>query len=163
MTEDGSWLSVADAARTLGVSVDTVRRMLKRGQLQGRSEPTARGYRWLVSLDGAASAAQGSAAPAASAAHPSAGPDTALLAELRDEIAAMAAREERMAGQLAEAARALEREQVASAELRILLQRALERQPMLELQAPADTVAAHTEAPPEPKPRRRWWHALVWG
>jgi hypothetical protein len=55
MTETltGEWLSLADAAKRLGLAVDTVRRRVKRGELQGRKLPTQTGYRWEVYLDGA--------------------------------------------------------------------------------------------------------------
>jgi hypothetical protein len=39
---DGEWLLMADAALALGVSVDTVKRRLKRGRLEGRKDPAGR-------------------------------------------------------------------------------------------------------------------------
>jgi len=42
----------AEAARRLGVSVDTVERRLKRGELQGQQEQRAKGWRWLIEVPG---------------------------------------------------------------------------------------------------------------
>ena len=41
---------MAEAAQLLGLSIDTVRRRLHRGELQGRQEPTAQGFRWWVEV-----------------------------------------------------------------------------------------------------------------
>ena len=43
-------VSMAEAAQLLGLSVDTVRRRLHRGELQGRQEPTAQGFRWWIEV-----------------------------------------------------------------------------------------------------------------
>jgi hypothetical protein len=43
-------VSMAEAAQLLGLSIDTVRRRLHRGELQGRQEPTAQGFRWWVKV-----------------------------------------------------------------------------------------------------------------
>ena len=43
-------LTIADAAERLGVSPITVRRRLKKGELQGEQEPTPQGYEWRVLL-----------------------------------------------------------------------------------------------------------------
>jgi hypothetical protein len=43
-------VSMAEAAQLLGLSIDTVRRRLHRGELQGRQEPTAQGFRWWVAV-----------------------------------------------------------------------------------------------------------------
>jgi len=40
----------AEAARRLGVSVDTVERRLKRGELQGKQEQRGKGWRWLIEV-----------------------------------------------------------------------------------------------------------------
>ncbi len=41
---------MADAARLLGVSLDTVKRRVKRGELVAVQEKTSRGFRWVVVL-----------------------------------------------------------------------------------------------------------------
>src|SRR5262252_587846 len=51
-SSSSTWLTIAEAAAALGVSVDTVRRRLKRGELQAQQMPTERGPVWRVALDG---------------------------------------------------------------------------------------------------------------
>lgn len=51
-SDEGHWVSIADAASELGVSVDTVRRRIKRQELLAKREQRAQGFRWLVRLDG---------------------------------------------------------------------------------------------------------------
>ncbi len=57
--DNGSWLSLVEAARTFGVSEKTVRRRVKAGQLHGRQVPSPRGPAWQVwvptTVDGAGS------------------------------------------------------------------------------------------------------------
>lgn len=48
--QDGAWVTLAEAAPILGVSVDTVRRRLKRGELQARLVHTQHGPTWEVCL-----------------------------------------------------------------------------------------------------------------
>lgn len=43
-------LSMKQAAERLGVSVDTIRRRLKKGELVGEKEPTPQGYEWRIIL-----------------------------------------------------------------------------------------------------------------
>ena len=59
-----AWLPKEEAARRLGVSIDTVERKLKRGELSGQKEPRSRGWRWLVEVPEDVTGAEGSAAPA---------------------------------------------------------------------------------------------------
>ncbi len=46
----GEWLTLADASARLGISVDTLRRRIKRGEVEHRLEPTAHGPAYRVSL-----------------------------------------------------------------------------------------------------------------
>lgn len=46
-----TWVTLKEAAALLKVSVNTVKRRMQRGELEGRQEPTSRGFRWLVRLD----------------------------------------------------------------------------------------------------------------
>ncbi len=48
MTE---WVSIPAAADRFGVSVDTIRRRLKRGELVSRKEPRAQGYVWQIEVE----------------------------------------------------------------------------------------------------------------
>jgi hypothetical protein len=50
MQEERSWAPIADVAAAYGVSVDTIRRKMKRGELDGRREQTPQGFRWLAPL-----------------------------------------------------------------------------------------------------------------
>ena len=45
-------LTLAAAAKSLGVSVDTVKRRMRRGELTGRQIPRPQGYTWMVTLAG---------------------------------------------------------------------------------------------------------------
>ena len=44
---------VAEAARRYGVSVDTVKRRLRNGELQGHKQPGRGGFSWLIEMNGA--------------------------------------------------------------------------------------------------------------
>lgn len=48
--EDGRWGTVSEAAQAFDVSVDTIRRRMKRGELDTRREQTPQGFRWLIRL-----------------------------------------------------------------------------------------------------------------
>jgi len=62
-------VSMPEAAHHLGISVDTVRRRLHRGELHGHQEPTAQGFRWLIDI------------PDATSTDPSSTPATATLGQ----------------------------------------------------------------------------------
>jgi len=44
-------VSVGEAARRLGVSTDTIRRRIGKGELTAHQEPTPQGFRWEVQLE----------------------------------------------------------------------------------------------------------------
>jgi chromosome segregation ATPase len=44
-------VTLVEAAHQLGVSVDTVRRRLQKGELKGQQQPRPSGHIWLVELD----------------------------------------------------------------------------------------------------------------
>jgi len=44
-------VSVGEAARRLGVSTDTVRRRIGKGELTAHQEPTPQGFRWEIELE----------------------------------------------------------------------------------------------------------------
>ncbi len=44
-------VSIPEAATRLGVSEDTIRRRLRKGELDGHQEKTAQGFRWKVDLN----------------------------------------------------------------------------------------------------------------
>ncbi len=86
--EEGTWVALRDAAAILGVSTDTVKRRMQRGELERRRETIPQGFRWLVRVDPVISEAIGSSesgeTPAQGVAVPSTSPDvvSALLHEL---------------------------------------------------------------------------------
>jgi len=43
-------VSVGEAARRLGVSTDTIRRRISKGELTAHQEPTPQGFRWEIEL-----------------------------------------------------------------------------------------------------------------
>ncbi len=43
-------VTMGEASQHMGVSVDTIRRRLRRGELCGRHQPTPQGFIWLVEL-----------------------------------------------------------------------------------------------------------------
>lgn len=49
-TVENEYVPLAEAAERLGVSVDTIRRRIRKGGLDGRKEATAAGFKWLVRL-----------------------------------------------------------------------------------------------------------------
>jgi len=44
-------VSVGEAARRLGVSTDTIRRRISKGEVVAHQKPTPQGYRWEVELE----------------------------------------------------------------------------------------------------------------
>ena len=46
---DGEWITLAEASERSGISVDALRRQVKRGRLSSRQEQTRYGPTWLVS------------------------------------------------------------------------------------------------------------------
>ena len=44
------WVTMAEASQRLGVSVDTVRRRLHKGELQGEQQKTPQGFIWLIEV-----------------------------------------------------------------------------------------------------------------
>jgi len=43
-------VGLPEAAQRLGVSVDTIKRRLRRGELKGQQEPRPQGYTWLIEI-----------------------------------------------------------------------------------------------------------------
>jgi hypothetical protein len=51
MDDPDGWLTLAEGARRLGVSLDTLRRRVKRDQVEARKVPTRNGPAWRVRVD----------------------------------------------------------------------------------------------------------------
>jgi hypothetical protein len=58
--EKDTWVALKDAAAILGVSTDTVKRRMQRGELEQRRETIPQGFRWLVRVDPVIAEASGS-------------------------------------------------------------------------------------------------------
>lgn len=113
------WVSIKAAGERYGVSVDTIRRRLKRGELAGRKEATAQGFAWVVEVPAILEAPP---ADQDTAAHEGGEPHE--LVRLRERVAGL----ERLAAELAEDRNAwreqAQRDSDAARELRILVQHA---------------------------------------
>lgn len=49
MTDEGKqWGTLAEVAQASGVSIDTIRRRMKRGELEARRQQTPQGFKWLA-------------------------------------------------------------------------------------------------------------------
>lgn len=114
-------LSIRDAAERLGVSPDTIRRRMKKGELVGEKEPTPQGYEWRIILPTEESEPQQDEAPEPPQ---SVAIEMELLRERIDEL-----KEERDAWK-----EQAQRSGEAERELRILLRQAQ------ELALPAETT-----------------------
>jgi hypothetical protein len=97
----GEWLPLAEAAQRLGCSVDTMRRRLKRGELQGRQVPMQGGHRWEVFVPlAAAEPTQPRQSPPIAGTEAPRQPRQDLQA-LVDLVRDLTARNEQLAGQAA--------------------------------------------------------------
>ena len=45
-----TWAPLAEVAAAYGVSIDTIRRRMKRGELEARRQQTPQGFKWLALL-----------------------------------------------------------------------------------------------------------------
>ena len=178
--EDG-WVTLAEAATLLGLSVDTVRRRVKRGELEAQMVPTERGAAYRVRLPSAPGPAPsvGSPEPTVGSVprQDANGAEAAELAALvRDLQADLLRRTEAAAvWQTRADLLAMQLEQ-ARAELRALQapQDAPESPvaPHLGAEAPEPTTEpsappaeppplAPDPLPPKPDGRQPWWQRLV--
>lgn len=158
--QDGSpgdgWLTLTETATALGLSVDTVRRRVKRGELEARMVPTPHGAAWRVRPPSAPTLgatvvptvdATLGAAPMQATGGPAMGELVGLVSRLHDENRA-----------LAEAAAAWQ------ARAQILALQLEDTRAQLALSAPTDAPESHTapnltaqgpeppREPPEPDP-----------
>jgi len=105
---------IAEAARRLGVSADTVRRRLKRGELEGEQHPTAQGFVWLVAMPAGSGSPDAALvqAPDGQAATPAEGTTVADLWRALEEEgkATIAAKDETIGRLAAEVAHLRDRE-----------------------------------------------------
>lgn len=164
---EGHWVSIADAASELGISVDTVRRRMKRQELLAKREQRAQGFRWLVRLDGDPPAVGTVAAPEPQASSTSGDAQplqTAILSErdelvreLRDQLA----RREREAAEL----RAIIARQASALEHAARLQALTATAPPASASvSPQGAGGQHTGEPSVPATTAHpWWRRLFGG
>jgi hypothetical protein len=175
-------VTISEAARALGVSVETVRRRLRRQQLAGQKLPTAQGFEWRVLLpvqlldgterDSAASGDQADAAPPTHA--PGASPSQRSVAGPEREITRLEAHVGDLRTELAEARAELEARRREVQELHVIIARLTPAPtPLPAPTAPegadqADDQASPTQPPdsvayaPDQVTRRPAWWRRAW-
>jgi small-conductance mechanosensitive channel len=145
------WVTIAEAADAFGVSIDTVRRRVKRDEVAHRQTRTPAGFRYEVRLDGLrrpdaevgsrVGAASTQAAQALEAGH---------LAQLVRDFQAEALRQTQAAAMW----------QARAEFLASQLEEAHQQVRALEAPKPAESVPTHAAevvAPPGQEPKRPWW------
>ena len=158
------WVSIKEAGERYGVSADTIRRRLKRGEIVGRKESTAQGFTWVIEVPANLEAVQPE-----QAAPEHGGGDALELVQLRERVVGL----ERLTTELSEDRNAW-REQAARSEesareLRILVQQAQ----ALAQALPAGEIShqdTHTASPApsgreqeiESNPKTLWRLRLPW-
>src|SRR5438067_12398515 len=84
--ETGEWLTLAAAADKLGVSIDTVRRRLHRGELISKQELTRFGKAWMVQIEDLPSVGQSPTQEVPTAAQQVPSPGDNLLSAEQDGV-----------------------------------------------------------------------------
>jgi septin family protein len=146
------WVPKEEAARLLGVSVDTVERKLKRGEFNSKQDPRPRGWRWLVEIPQDVATAETFEAPASNPANapadaPANEPEALreLIDTVKDEVAELRrqlqSQAESYQQQLEAKDQQLEAKDKQIEQLHILLQQA-------------------QAALPAPRDHRSWWQRL---
>lgn len=140
------WVSISQAAQRLGVSPDTVRRRLKRGDLQGKQERTAQGFVWQIEVpsESLTSEHKASEQPPAAIAE-----DAFELERLRERVAGL----ERERGELIAQRDAWQDQARRSGEGEAQLRELVARAQMLAQALPASTGGDREHAP-ESQPAR---------
>jgi excisionase family DNA binding protein len=175
--QDGSpgdgWLTLTETATLLGLSVDTVRRRVKRGELEARMVPTPHGAAWRVRPPSAPTLgatavptvdATPGAAPMQAAGGPAMGELVGLVGRLHDENRALA--EAAATWQTRAEVLALQLED-ARAQLALSAPAGAPESPTAGREtAPASGVASGTTPTPVPAGSwrgrwRRWWAGVA--
>lgn len=168
-------VTIAEAAERLGISQDTVRRRIHRGELQAQQSPTPQGFVWQVEVCGPAEAPSppeperpapvqeaASTPTAASAGDTSAGPP-AEVRRLEQLVDVLQEELRRRNDELAARTREIGELHVLLQQVQRALPPALQAayaSPTQEEESPRRTVThgdvAPTQSPMQP-PRRPWW------
>jgi excisionase family DNA binding protein len=176
-------VSIAEAARTLGISGHTVRRRIKRGELPAERVERAQGYEWRVLIASAPPAAPAQVARSSADADHVNGQlasvfgqvpnsvgghlrtrspdrmDARMLLELANGLAVQLADERRLLAEERDRTAVLERERFELAGRLGYFQAELEqaRATIRALQAPASAPSESAIMAAEAAPRRSWW------
>ena len=131
-------VTMTEAAQRLGVSTDTIKRRLRRGELKGHKQPRPQGFTWLIELE--AEFENGNGTRAATHAHTDASTDASTGASdhLEDFIASLRSQ---VAAQLVAKDHQIETKDRQIEQLHVLLQQA-------------------QAALPAPRDNRPWWQRL---
>lgn len=143
-TESTRWVSVKEAAASLGLSERAVQTRAKRGQIVAKKA----GHGWQVCLDDQAAGSATTNASEAQAHATATSNETSLLEQLRSEIA-------RLSEQLAEKDRQLERRDQAESELRRLM--AVDKAELQDLRARLAIESGPETSAPALRPWWTWW------
>jgi hypothetical protein len=160
--DSGQWLTLAEAARALGVSEKTVRRRVKAGYVAGRQVSTLHGPAWQVCLpgqvDSMGTADNPGTHPSTQVSTPAQPADVAALVVL---VARLTTENTELSGENRELARTVAAWQSQAV---VLAGRLADAQDRLALAAPsqspveAPTATPSVETPTEP--RRPWWRTV---
>jgi hypothetical protein len=134
----GEWVSVDEAAKRLKVAPATIRRQLKRGQLQGKQVPRPYGFSWVIWVDDRLDSGQ--SGESLSTPRIDKERDTLIL-DLTHQIS-------QLSGQLGFV-------QAQFVQTQAQLQAA--HQEILALRAPEKEPETAEESPAYAEPRRSWW------
>ena len=80
------WAPLTDVATAYGVSLDTIRRRMRKGELEGRREQTPQGFRWLAPLPPPDERQNASNAPESPESDETANHDVDVLYHQHDEL-----------------------------------------------------------------------------
>lgn len=80
------WAPLAEVAVAMGISIDTIRRRMKRGEIETRREQTPQGFRWLAPLPDTIERKTSPAAPGSPQSDNSALHDLEIIQRERDEL-----------------------------------------------------------------------------
>jgi hypothetical protein len=134
-------VSMTEAAQRMGVSTDTIKRRLRRGELKGRKQPRPQGFTWLIELE--AECERGNGTKASTQAETSARTDARMGAveRLEELIASLQSQVASQQEQLVVKDHQIETKDRQISELHVLLQQV---------------------ALPAPRNNRPWWRRW-WG
>src|SRR5918992_3522033 len=130
-------VTMTEAARRLGVSTDTIKRRLRRGELKGRKQPRPQGFTWLIELEAKVENSNGTRA----ATHAHTDASTGASDYLEDFIASLQSQVAVQQGQLVAKDHQIEIKDRQIEQLHVLLQQA-------------------QAALPAPRNNHPWWQML---